>query len=751
MRYIWLFGENLGETANNNSYYFWKHIIETYDEIDTYLILKKTEENTLLYKGMSERAKKYVIWRNSMEHIRLYFLADLLFVSLSYRDVQPDHICGKAYQPMPTQPLIYLQHGTIAMKKLGYTPDYANNSMLRFIYYNPKIKEQLMEVNKFRDYQTYFGIYPPRYMELVRRYKNLPKKQEKSFLWFVTWREYFGNNAATQRFLKNIKRTIQDEKLQQYLKASNSKINICLHRLFKPEQVEIVKSVLKELSNVKLIDAKDIDVMDQIVENDILITDYSSIAFDFTALKKPVIMYQPDRVEYLKKRSMYCTYEEIEEASISERSELIDCIVNESYGLNPFFTERMPEECDHEEILAGKYIDRMYQDFLQMQKETIAFLGYDFSGIGGTVSATKALMEGLLEKGKLVRIFTLKRVKKGNLPPGVPIHPMYNSYKKSLSEKLKVAMYFPKYHLRYLKDDPAAEHIRPIAGHGMDFWMKNIHAKTVVSTRESIHFFLNECTSEFVKNRIYYFHTSSNVVDELFPGVIGKLNELNLEKAIFVTEKNRQNLKDELGFENYQDYCVIGNSLDSSRCVERDAICAIEEKEMYHVVFLLRISKERKEDLQSLMNFAQYLKDNQIKNIVVNVYGTGDYLDTLLDEIDEQELSKYICYCGSTDNVKGAIAKNDAVVDFSKIQSFGMSYIEGILNGKMVFCPHNEGSNEVMCDIPEAYFETYEELANKILSLSQMPLETLQEYYDIIASKYSRSVTTDKFLEFIDK
>lgn len=38
-RFIWLIGENLGETTNNNSFHFWKQIAEYDDNIDKYYIL----------------------------------------------------------------------------------------------------------------------------------------------------------------------------------------------------------------------------------------------------------------------------------------------------------------------------------------------------------------------------------------------------------------------------------------------------------------------------------------------------------------------------------------------------------------------------------------------------------------------------------------------------------------------------------------------------------------------------------------
>ena len=78
-----------------------------------------------------------------------------------------------------------------------------------------------------------------------------------------------------------------------------------------------------------------------------------------------------------------------------------------------------------------------------------------------------------------------------------------------------------------------------------------------------------------------------------------------------------------------------------------------------------------------------------------------------------------------------------------------MPYIEGIMNGKMVYCMENQGSKEVMEKIPEAYIRSYEDLTQKILSLPEIPVEKLQEYYDIISEKYSRSVLAERILDYI--
>ena len=93
-KYIWLIGENNSLTANNNSYYFWKNIVNKNDNIEKYLVLKRNEQNRKIYNEMSDNEKKFVLWKNSYKHYKKYFDADMFFVTLSYKDVMPSTILG---------------------------------------------------------------------------------------------------------------------------------------------------------------------------------------------------------------------------------------------------------------------------------------------------------------------------------------------------------------------------------------------------------------------------------------------------------------------------------------------------------------------------------------------------------------------------------------------------------------------------------------------------------------------------------
>ena len=752
VRYIWLFGENQGRTANNNSFYFWRHIVGRHDDLDAYFVMEKNEQTLAAYRGFTDREKRYTVWRNSAKHIALFHRADMLFVSLSFTDVQPERIGPKSYKPMNTQPLVYLQHGTLAMKRLEYKNFYANNSLFRWVYYNPNIPQKLIDINGFRPYQLMDGMHPPRYMEMIRRAREAAPHRELRILWFMTWREYFGDNWETRRFLKDVQRVLTDGRLAAFLRDKPAKIRICLHDKFTDGQTAALREAVRGIEGVELTTPRQISVMDALAQDDLLITDYSSIGFDFTFLKKPVILYQSDLKYYSEKRAFYCDMEEMEAASLHTAGELVSAVVAGDYGVNPFFTRNMPErwEGDEEFVLSGGHIERMYSALWEIQRRSVAFLGYDFSGIGGTVFATRALAEGLLEAGYTVRMITCKQMKAWHFPAGAPMLPMYFHYNRRLIDRLKVKLIRGRRLYRHLACDPAVHVMAPVSGVGMTYWMKRIHARTVISTRESLHFFLKEAASPMIQNKIYFFHTSAEAVEELFPGAMKKLGALGLEKAVFVTERNRRALAERCGFAHDGPSLVLGNALDSERSLAREQVALPPEHEGTRLCCLMRLGPERRDDVARMLQFARYVKAQGMADIRIDVYGSGECTDMLRDAIEDEELGGVLAYCGTTGNARAVYGAHDAAVDFSAVQSFGMTYIEAILCGRMVFCRMNEGSGEVLAGMDECFYETDEELLAGVRALKAQRLDDLLRRYDAIAERYSRHAVTKKLVAFME-
>ncbi len=747
-RFIWLFGENLGATSNNNSYYMWRHVVERDDDIEKYFIMEDNKPNRKCYKSLPKAYRKFVVWRNTIKHLELFVKADMFFVSQSYRDIRPEQIGFKKLDLSMEKPIIYLQHGTLAMKVIGYTGVSYNNNFFNFLYYNKHIAPIFQEKHDFKPYQMYYGEFHPRYIELIKRFKEY-KKENKRILWFMTWREYFGENFPTVIFMKKIKKVITDPKLLKYLDKTNTDLVLCVHKFFDDDKIKEMKG---EIDNPHIVfeHASEIDVMDELARCDVLITDYSSVGFDVTLMNKPVVLFQPDMDEYLIKRELYCTVEELNEHNIKRPKDLLDTIINEKYGVNPFFRSRMPKTIDFDYILSGKHIDRIYDHYSTVQHHKVTFVGYNFYGIGGTVFATRSLAEALLERGYLVQLLSLKKsYKPRKMPYALNLAAFYDANRNSPLNLFKRHFYRRRKLFSYLKYDKDIVNLKPYAGYALTKWMNETNSETVISTRESLHLFLNDAASESIKNKIYFFHCPVEIFDTVFPDILPELNKCDIEKAVFVTESNRQLFIKHKNFTNYKSHLVLGNCLESSRSVPRDEILPIEEKPVYRGIYLLRVSEDRKPDIENLLSYGRYLRDNDIEGIIIDVYGAGDLVDEFVDTLVEEELTDYISYKGPTSDGPMEIRNHDAVVDFSLNHSFGMPYIEGVMNGKPVFCMENVGSREVMADIPDAYILSHEDLTKKLLSLPEIPVERLQENYDIITKIYSRPVLAENFLSYI--
>ena len=121
--YIWLFGENLGKTADNNSFYLWKKVVNINDDVEKYIIFERNKNTLETYVNLTEYEKKYVLWRNSYKHFKKFFDADLFIVTLSYKDVFPDKILFQKLNLKNKKPIFYLGHGHTGIKTIGYKGD----------------------------------------------------------------------------------------------------------------------------------------------------------------------------------------------------------------------------------------------------------------------------------------------------------------------------------------------------------------------------------------------------------------------------------------------------------------------------------------------------------------------------------------------------------------------------------------------------------------------------------------------------
>lgn len=113
----------------------------------------------------------------------------------------------------------------------------------------------------------------------------------------------------------------------------------------------------------RLLDGSDVatDAPDILFATDLLITDYSSIIFEFATLDRPMLFYAPDLETYREEVDFYEPYEDLVPGRIVHTMpELVDAIRRDDYGADrvPAFVER------HLSHLDGRATDRVIDQLI---------------------------------------------------------------------------------------------------------------------------------------------------------------------------------------------------------------------------------------------------------------------------------------------------------------------------------------------------------------------------------------------------
>lgn len=138
---------------------------------------------------------------------------------------------------------------------------------------------------------------------------------KKVALYAPTWRGNVGKEVDIKKEVKDIIVSIKNNLDSNYQLLL--KVHPLLYKYFKND---------KELSKIFIPDSIDISETLSIV--DLLITDYSSVFFDFYIRNKPIILYTYDKAEYLSDRGTYLDFDELNTYIAENEKELKDLIAN---------------------------------------------------------------------------------------------------------------------------------------------------------------------------------------------------------------------------------------------------------------------------------------------------------------------------------------------------------------------------------------------------------------------------------------
>jgi CDP-glycerol glycerophosphotransferase len=290
---LWIFGAWFGDRYADNSRYYFEYIVKNHPNINAvWFTFNKDIHQLLLRKGYK------CICGIRVSSILLCLRAKIAIVCQSREEDLPNFI-----NPNVTK-VIQLWHG-IPLKKI--CDDVANVrtevpviEKEKYFFVTATSEEtKKIFLKAFRNMTTKVVVtgYPRNDVLLS---KNKIMSNRKKVLYMPTFRKV-GESVDILEMAG-----IDFQKTNLFLEDNNLSLSFKLHPVSKPANI-----FLDQISRSKSIEylSNEEDVYTILNQFDILITDYSSIYFDFLLLNRPIIFYPFDLDDYSMSRGIYYEYD----------------------------------------------------------------------------------------------------------------------------------------------------------------------------------------------------------------------------------------------------------------------------------------------------------------------------------------------------------------------------------------------------------------------------------------------------------
>ena len=313
-KHIWFFMDR-PDSGDDNGMHMFKYAIDKDKDIKKYFILEKNGNN---YAEIEKIGK--ILPYKSIKHRYLGLFAENIITS--HPDNQIIYPFWASYPHLAgllKSNTTFLQHGIIKDDISGWLNRCDMNLSL-FITSSIMEFESVFEnpYNYSKDVVKLLGL--PRFDGL----KN--EEDKKEIIIMPSWRRYLDDKSpqfiSKTKFFKNFNSLINNEKLINAAREYGYEI------IFKPHP-NIYKFIdLYDTNDYVKIDMEQIKYQTLFNSGSLLITDYSSVAFDFSYLKKPIIYYQYIDDYHFDVETGYFKYESMGFGEVcKEEEELVDLII----------------------------------------------------------------------------------------------------------------------------------------------------------------------------------------------------------------------------------------------------------------------------------------------------------------------------------------------------------------------------------------------------------------------------------------
>lgn len=300
-RRIWLVGGNAGELYVDNARAIYEYV-RSKKEIEEFWVLN---ENS----SIKDKIPGEILIKGSVNAYLYFMNAEVVMFSHSISaDIVPFLYVVPLLNKFHYKTLkVFLNHGTVGLKKrkaLNAKTEKIVEKMVQSYDLNicdSKFEEDVKSKSWWNvPKKSTFVTGYPRYDKLYNA--NI---RGKEIFFMPTWRPWLKNNVddiQKTEYFKNIINLLQNETLNKILEIKNIKMTVYIHQLMH-EYFDNFNDV-KLRKNINIL-PKDAEITKEIMKSNMLITDYSSIAYDYLYMDMPILFYQFDKDEYEEKIGSY--------------------------------------------------------------------------------------------------------------------------------------------------------------------------------------------------------------------------------------------------------------------------------------------------------------------------------------------------------------------------------------------------------------------------------------------------------------
>lgn len=292
---IWLYHDR-GAVGKDNAYYQFLHDIEQDDGIDRYYVTDAPDAT--LAQMFDDRSRKRVVRLGSRQHKILYLRAEKILVAyiekpnwMPFSDYSDAFVCD-----VTNYELVYLQHGVLH----AHTPwKYSADRLLP----DYEVVSTSFEIDNLT---TNYGFAREQLIDSgMARFDfmqaDVARLHGSRILFAPSWRNYLvaprpglmyaakSEAFEASTFWRETKQLLTSHRLAHWLERHDTILDIKLHPIF-----SVYRSRFEEYETER------IRVVDDADRNDyrLVLTDYSSVVFDFVYAGAQIVYFVPDYPEF---------------------------------------------------------------------------------------------------------------------------------------------------------------------------------------------------------------------------------------------------------------------------------------------------------------------------------------------------------------------------------------------------------------------------------------------------------------------